>query len=394
MAITKVALKTNHLSLYLENDKGMVFNHVNHCLFHLPAVSIALLLAIDEYSDEKQALEYVVQNSNIPLKKLQPLYHKIAQLFNRQQEQSTYLDGRYPEVFQSVGKHKLQSSNKITTYKIANVTFLISVESPVLQNEIEKLLHPCKHNLTEVDVVISIRNTKQGNSDSFELFSHDLLINEKLTFAEVMPELIDRLQIIAFQKSDYRFCFHGAALQTPDGNLLLPGKSGAGKSTLSAFLTYNNNGLFSDEMIVLDENFNVKVLTLPIAIKSGSWHILQPYFPELTQASIWHRLDGRQLKYVWPTTFADQSFKTNALLVNPNFIHLTESSLPEGELPKAEALTVIDTIEMLTQGGYQLGFELNTTKLEQLIHFLTQTKCYTLSYTSNEQAQMKLKHLW
>lgn len=394
MPITKIALKTDHLSLYLENDKGMVLNHSNSCLFHLPAVSVALLLAVDECSDEKKAIEHVGKTSNIPLTKLHSYYQQLTPLFTLQPEPSTYLDGRYPEVFQVADKHELSTYSNVAAYEIADVTFLISVESPALQKEIETLLLPCSHKAAECDVVISITKASQGDSHHFNIFSQELLINENLTFKEVMPELIDRLQIIAFQKSDYSFCFHGAALQTPKGNLLLPGKSGAGKSTLSAFLSNKGNGLFSDEMITLDNNFKVKTLPLPIAIKSGSWSILLPYFPELTDAPIWQRLDGRQLKYVWPTAFADQQCSSNTLLINPNFIHVPEFSYHLEELPKAKKLTVIDTIEMLTQGGYQLGFELNETKLEQLISFLTQTKCYTLSYTSNEQAQMKLTHLW
>lgn len=399
MPITKVPLNTPYLSLFVEADKGIVFHHIKRCLYQLPAISISFLLALDEGLNKQRAIADVSDKTHLPKEQLLTFYQEVSSLFNQEgnEHKITYLDGQYPELNNIIGKVFLSPNSKFNTYKVADTTFAIRSQSTRLFKEISLLLSPCARPLTEVDFEIVIVNTRNNDNELFNIYSNDLLVENNVNFNEIIPLIIDRLQILAFQKSEYNFCFHGAALQTPQGNLLLPGKSGAGKSTLSAILANKYNRLFSDEIIALDENFELTILTLPIAIKSGSWEMLTNKYPSLQTAPIWHRIDGRQLKYVWPSAFAHQqkNAKTPFLLVNPNFIDT--KNMPsdiELKINKPQKLSVIDTIAMLTQSGYQLGFELNETKLQHLIDFIAKIKCYQISYQSSEQAQEQLALLW
>jgi hypothetical protein len=395
MLLTNVPLNTDYLSLHLEADQGMVFHHIKQSLYQLPPLSIAFLLALDEGLDEHLAVAEIAQSSHIPPEQLADTYQQVKSLFNQQRDEKSYQDGRYPELTSSLAGRKRTVEKNTLTYQVANATFSIFSKSVPLLNEIETLLAPCSKSFKDVDFEIMIIQQQQ----TYSIYCNEFLVEEQLNYQEIMPLIIDRLQILAFQKSDYYFCFHGAALQTPNGNLLLPGKSGAGKSTLSASMSNDQIGLYSDEIIALNEQLQLCILTLPIALKSGSWDLLTERYPELADAVVWHRLDGRLLKYVWPATFAKQSTQkknenTEFLLVNPNFRVTKDTAAVAAEAPSPQKLSVIDTISMLTQGGYQLGVELNEDKLRQLIDFISTSKCYQIFYTNNEQAQQQLRELW
>jgi hypothetical protein len=219
------------------------------------------------------------------------------------------------------------------------------------------------------------------------------LVEDELDFEHILPLIIDRLQILSFQKSDYTFCFHGAALEMPQGTLLLPGKSGSGKSTLSAALVTKQCDLFSDEIIAMNKDFNLCVLSLPIAVKSGSWDSLDSQYPKLRAAPTWHRLDGRHLKYIWPEysnlqQVIDKHDTKKFLLINPKYLCEPE---PRCEIKQ---LNVIETITTLTESGYQLGLELNESVFEEFLAFILKVPSYQLSYTNSQLALDKINELW
>jgi hypothetical protein len=395
MALTKIPLNTEYLSLYVEGDKGMVFHHTKKSLYQLPALSIALFIAIDEGFDQQEATQEVAQSSQIPAEKLIDTFEKILTIFCPEKENVSYLDGRYPELSSALERGKFKPERSAHKFQIANAAFAINTKSEALSNEINLLLQRVKVELDVVDFEIFIKY--EGNA--FNIYANEHLVEENLQYEEVLPLIIDRLQILSFQKSNYYYCFHGAALQTPHGNLLLPGTSGAGKSTLSAILSDSENKLYSDEIIALDPNFELSTLNLPIAIKSGSWDILNERYPELKQVTTWSRLDGRMLKYVWPPACVskrveDVPHHRKYLLVNPHFGKIKNENLFNQQKNAVQELGTIDTIAMLTGSGYQLGIELNEDKLEKLIDFIDRIPCYRLSYSTSEQARQQLALLW
>lgn len=397
--ITKVPLKTDYLTLYIEADQGMVFHHIQQSLYQLSALSISLLLAIDAGMSEQAAKTQVAELSGNSIDAINEYYHVVAALFSQQHTSLNYLDGRYPELLAKQASKKKRLVVKCPTYQIADCSFALNIASENLFKAITQILAPSQKSFTDVDFEITISQ----KNDVFSIYVNDLLVDQGLLFIQVLPEIIDRLQILAFQSSNYAFCFHGAALRGKYGKLLLPGKSGAGKSTLSAVLASLDYELYSDEMMVLNNNFSLESLNLPIAIKKGSWLALQDNYPELKTASIWQRIDGRQLKYVWPQGFAkksaekkldemdkpkteDQLSTESFLLVNPNFSKINKKN--------TSPLTVIDSIVVLTQSGYQLGFELTEDKLDNLIGFLEGIARHQLFYSDTKEALSALNSLW
>ena len=313
--LTKAVLKTKHLSLYLENNKGLLFNHSNSCLYSLPTLSVFILLLVDEGLSQDEVLETLKKKSDLRHTELLNFYLSISNMLTIQSARLKYADGQYPELTAiNTWYAKGHAKNPPHTFQVAEASFLILGEPKLIQ-DIISLLSPIQKVLDHIDFEILIKQDAQ----SYYIYSNGLLVEQCNTYLEVMPLIIDRLQVLAFQKSDYKFCFHGAALATPTGNLLLPGESGAGKSTLSALLLDNTHQLYSDEFIALNDRFEITTIPLPIAVKSGSWQVVSEKYPQLSEAKTWHRLDGRQLKYLWPSTFAEYVPipQSNTLLIHP-----------------------------------------------------------------------------
>jgi hypothetical protein len=393
MPLTKVQLKTPHLVLYIESDMGIVFNQIKQSLYQLTALSISLLLAIDEGLNKKKALEHVAILSELQVSELIEYYQEVLKLFSKELDKSSYKDAQYPELATLDKPFTVANSTSIKTYKIAQTKYSIEVLSPRLFIAISTILKPCEKVLSAVDLQVTI-NECTNNVNFFDIVCNGLVIEKNLPFDYVMPHLIDRLQIVSFQNSDYQYCFHGAALETNNGSLLLPGKSGAGKSTLSAVLASDNMPLYSDEMIALDSHFQIMTLNLPIAIKSGSWKILAKLFPELKSEKIWLREDGRKLKYIWPNNFVKAKKKdghtvNKIMLVNPCF---QAGSI--GEEKQVVKLNTFETLELLINGGYQISNELTVEKLEKLFSYISTNTSYKLTYNSSAFALTALENLW
>lgn len=393
MSINKVRLNTDFLTLYLENDQGLLFNQVEGVLYQLHAITVAFVLALDDGLAESNAIEEISQNCKLSPSELLSEYHKAKALFTSNKPTASYLDGQYPELTCLSDLALIDATEQTTTYLIGESSFAVTCNEIALYREIIEPLKPVAQKLQQVHFKLEIIQVeKDSRGQIFDIFCNDLQVEQNLSFDEVLPVLIDRMQILTFQHSDYHFCFHGAALQTAYGDLLLPGKSGAGKSTLCALLASQNNAVYSDEMIVLDKYFSIKPLSLPIAVKSGSWHVLADKYPELLKAKEWKRIDGRCLKYVWPKEFAespDKNQEVECLILNPLFCQDNNRVSKE-----AKKLSVIETIAMLIDGGYQVGVELTEVKLEGFIDFIEKAYCYSFAYQNSEQAETELIKVW
>ncbi|WNC71205.1 hypothetical protein RGQ13_13875 [Thalassotalea psychrophila] len=597
MQFEKIQLNAPHLTLWLSEDKGLVFHQGQKELSQIEPISIALLIALDEGLTNEQAIIELQQHSNLSKEQLKPSLEQVKVLFKNTQEQRTYADGLYPELQNHIIQQPQQHAFCV---KVASATFAITCDDERLLSEIKALLAPIQITTpNEVQFAIEIAIYK-GN---YLLISNDIVVEEGLKQNQVIPVFIDRLQILAYQHSDYCFGFHGAALTTMDyrlrvndggarecdgagkyscetesrhsrlvrettseaseqknmdprigsgillrstssvpgvvreedgeerGNddegapsssflvpsssslspsslapnsscpsvtILLPGVSGAGKSTLTAELSKQNFSVYSDEIIALNNDFNLTTLALPMAIKSGSWQHIAKLYPEIVDQPEWHRVDGRILKYIWPEQIAGMDYRlrgndgeecgndeeergndgeecgngeeergndnggnchsqlvrettSEALSSHSQLVRETtsealsshsvidtdssneaqlkgiDSDLRQEEVdgapsssflvpntldevpntstfllspnyqkeatPNATQLSVVETIALVTNGGYQLGVELTPDRVDQLIQYCEKISAYQMTYANSEQAQQLVEQL-
>ncbi len=382
--LINVPLNSSNLSLYVEDDKAIVFNFAQQTIFTLAPISVSLLLALDESFDTSLAVSTVAECSGLSPAQVRQHLSDVTPLFSLHPDKRKFQDGLYPELKEAYSLQEHQAVN----YLVGDTCFDIQTAHNQLADEISLILEPCKINGSKVDFNIAIIEQDSG----FDIVSNNHSVQSGLLYEQVMPELIDRLQILAFQGSDTLFCFHGAALHMAQGNLLMPGASGAGKSTLTAYLARLGAKLYSDEMIALNEHYQPMAINLPIAIKAGSWTILETAYPEIHSQSVWLRLDGRQLKYIWPTSFVESSTsQSKAMLVCPQYQDDAELNQ---SLLEAKPLSVIDTLTWMVESGYQITRQLEQQHLAEFIAYLNQLKRYIVRYSANEQAEQIITRLW
>ena len=72
----------------------------------------------------------------------------------------------------------------------------------------------------------------------------------------------------------------------------------------------------------------------------------------------------------------NQEEPTQFLLINPKFFAQSNNSIEIAGQTGAKHLNVIDTISMLTESGYQLGFELTETRSQEFLNFISAIPCY------------------
>lgn len=381
--LSQVPLNASHLSLYIEGEQAVVFNHACQTLFKLTPVSISLLLALDEEYDERLAIAKVVELSELDTAQVAEFLPDVTSLFSLKGSDISFHDGLYPELKLDCQKSKYSAEK----YVVGHTYFGIDTCHKKLARDIAHLLKPCRVDTPSIHIKMVIVE----HNNWFDIVSNGHLVQSGLAYEQVMPELIDRIQILAFQRSQTHLCFHGAALRMAHGDLLMPGESGAGKSTLTAYLSSNGAQLYSDEMIALDNQFKAMVINLPIAIKSGSWSILKEEYSELNRLSAWRRLDGRQLKYVWPSSFVPTNQgDMKAMLICPQYQEKTVAK----HVVETTPLSVIDTLTWLVQSGYQVTRQLDQMHLAGFINYLNNLERYVIRYHCNEQASHIIERLW
>lgn len=200
-----------------------------------------------------------------------------------------------------------------------------------------------------------------------------------------MPILMDHLQILSYQSSDYLLAIHSAALSFHGNGLMLPSKSGSGKSTLCLSLINGGFENYSDEVSVITiDKQQLMPLPLPSAIKTGSWQVLLDNFPGINTLPMWKREDGRKLKYVTTPT------KKNFPALPVKCIFFPEFN-PVNHQCQLTALNAPETLQKLTEEGYQIKDNLTPEKVEKLLQWVSGISSFHLAYSNLDDAHKVIK---
>lgn len=383
MSVNKIRLLSASASIYIEGGTSVLFIDGSKELVQLSPLATIILLSCDSFESQESTLKHLAVSLKLSLDRIHRDFEQLKSLLTLESKSTeSYTLSQYPELSIKPPVDIIDISEKphACYLKVAGSSFKIACDNVELQNDICRLLNPIAVESNFPDFVLTI---SLKDNDKYKLESNGLLIFNDLSYEEVLPELIDRLQILSYQATPYLCCFHGAAVEYKKTILLMPGKSGKGKSTLCAELLHFGGKLYSDEFIVLDEKNNLLPIKLPVAIKTGSWDILVNYYPELPTVKSWKRLDGRQVKYIWPNRQEIghvESSKMNTRIIFPNYNANINFQANIGDL------SVIDTINGLTAGGYQIANDLNEETIDKLITYIQKSKRTALHYSRSEQA--------
>ena len=268
-------------------------------------------------------------------------------------------------------------------YRLLDFRFTLKTPLASLDLETHRLLSRFSAR-NDVFPNVALEVIQEG--DHWVLYRDGEWIDRTPTEAGVIPMLHANVLLMAYASSDGIAVLHAAAVNRKGRCVLMPAVSGSGKSTLTAALVASGFDYFSDDLVMLTRE-PVKVRAVPtcLGLKSGSWKPLDHLFPELSKLRVYHRADGKQVKYLsLPQTAVDDSSDAHAI------VFPTWTSQPGTEfryISSAEALAA------LTTAGYDLPNRINRDVVECLIRWIAGLPCFELRYHRLEDAVRSISAL-
>jgi hypothetical protein len=153
-------------------------------------------------------------------------------------------------------------------------------------------------------------NSNSQSATEFELTSEDskfLLRADgiELLRSDTVDAIIDKLtlaiEMYACDSIQSLVSIHAAAVGTPSHCVLVPAPSGSGKSTLAAALLASGRLSYLTDDISLIDPSSLRAVPVPgtVVLKSGSWGVLAPLLPSLSDLPI-RRRGGQEVRYWSP----------------------------------------------------------------------------------------------
>jgi hypothetical protein len=171
--------------------------------------------------------------------------------------------------------------------------------------------------------------------------------------------------------------------------VLFPAEAGSGKTTLAAALAARGWRFFSDELAVLDiGDLSVAPFPMPMSIKPGSVQALGRYYPGLASGALYHRADGKHVRYLSPPPESLKGVGNSAshidIIVYPIY--------REGSKTRLAPLTKIDALQRLAATGSS-DRKFLSADIEAMLALVERTPCFELVFSNLEEALELLEEL-
>ncbi len=170
---------------------------------------------------------------------------------------------------------------------------------------------------------------------------------------------------------------HAACLQRGGKNLLVSGRPGAGKTTLSLRLAEAGFKYGGDDIVLIAPDGTAAGVPFAPAIKPGAWEIVSQFRPDLNQAIIHRRPDGKRVRYVRPEQ-VDGSYGSVGWIL---FIRRGRSPA------KLTQLDRIEVMRRLMEGSYSPGEKMTLAMCNALKQAINGADCFELSYSDSAGAR-------
>ena len=179
---------------------------------------------------------------------------------------------------------------------------------------------------------------------------------------------------------------HGGALAFNRIGIGFPAPTGSGKSTLIAYLAKNGFKYFSDDILPITAPAGVILpWPLPLSIKSGSWEILLPLYPDLSRSPVFFtKGDRARLLKPCPTLWYQEPVPLR-YLVFPHF----NPTAPNG----LQTIPPLEVFEQLIRENTWLGHPLDKRRIEAFLDWLRGIPAFALTYKNLPEAARCLEEL-
>lgn len=164
------------------------------------------------------------------------------------------------------------------------------------------------------------------------------------------------------------------------GGILLAGKTHSGKSTLCAALMSRGLPYYCDDSAVLDHQFRITPMPFPLALRPGSWPLLDPQFPALKEAPAYSRY-GTLVRFLNPVPAKAPAAATALVFVRHDPTTQTRMT-PIGEF---------DSLLALQKSGFWV--EHTREGIARFLAWLATTRRFDLLYAELDSAEKAIRAL-
>jgi hypothetical protein len=259
------------------------------------------------------------------------------------------------------------------------------------------ILVECPHKVLEVlcrDCFLSCSSTTQPARFHLRLRRMDkswaISVNDREFFLSMQDEqiglgLLHTVRSLLYDVTQYDVAFHAAMVADRQNGVMLCAPRECGKSTLSAHLAAHGFVLVSDEPALLHlDTASISPVEMPISVKEGTWSLLEEEWPQLADAPIHVRSDGRRIKLLHPS-------QDRIASAPQGLTHVVFPKYSPSSVPILEALSPIHTLTLLNEGGMLFGRQLNKAKFEQFLGLVCATPAFVAHYRSLQEADQMIQ---
>ncbi len=371
-----------NLTLFLFEEEGLVYSDIDKKLHLLNSLGMYVWLLFEEGFHKNAILELCINRSQEQPNELGELIEELNTLF---------VYARLPEDYhdeEEIWLEKIPDAHNSMTqgfyYKILDSKIVVNYCDQFSKKTIEPLLRVFTNSGQPFcDYMIEIKKSE----NEYQICINGFDFSWKIPPQRLAAFFNDRIRKIVFTDSDYFLASHAAVLAKGDKCLMMPGVSYSGKSTLSAALLSADYQYFSDEMAVLDKEFQARPVPLGIGIKQGSWGVLNSYLPQLKGLKKQERWDGIPLKYVPVNTsmLYSKTRKKVSHLVFPTYTHGSTAKL----LPISTPLAICQLFE----AGFAMKCEFSIKQVIELCAWVESIPAYKFVFSQLDQAIESLEAL-
>jgi hypothetical protein len=269
-------------------------------------------------------------------------------------------------------------------YNIYGVGFRFEFET----EEIAELLHPKYAHLeiqTHADqahqFMVYTRGSEYVLQINGEVKGSWKKVESHLMCGKFSMEIIQR--IYGLEENKWMGVFHASAVTDGKNCILLLGNSGEGKSTSAAILMANGLEVLADDFLPVESETQL-VCSFPAAlsVKTSSYELLAPRFPELDKATEFHHATlNKVFRYLPPGLANPLRVPCKALV----FIHFNrEHDFIFKPMSQENAFQQLVPDSWISP---------EPSNAERFIRWFLRMPCYQMTYSNNDRMIQTINHI-
>ena len=221
--------------------------------------------------------------------------------------------------------------------------------------------------------------------NSWTIFANDREIFASIKDEQVGLGMLHAVRSLLYSEAQYDIAFHAAMVANDRHGIMLCAPRESGKSTLSAYLAAHGFTLISDEPALLSmDTSSISSVEMPISLKEGTWSILAGEWPQISDAPIHIRSDGRRIKFL-------HLKRESAIKAQRRLTHIVFPEYVPSSPAYIEALSPLRTLTLLNEGGMLLGKGMNREGFEQFLKIVCSLPAFATRYSSLLEAEQMIR---